>query len=375
MVIMIPTTLLVFGPLGFYVGEGIVGFFNLLMKYVGSWLVMMLYSALQPFIVMLGAGNFIMPVVASLIATDGYDPAFISSCTISDIAVGGAMLGYFLRTKNSKQKQLFGTVTLSAIFGVTEPAIYGVFVKFRRPFIAVMIGGGLGGLFAGLTGVKAYSVAWGLFGLPSYIGKGDFTNLWLMVTAVVISFVGAAIAAYMLGVPAEDSVEEENTSNRNIDTNINGLHAVPLNSVVSGNLIQLSEVNDQAFASGGLGKGIAIEPKDDNIYSPVDGVVSVVFPTQHAIGINGKNGEEILIHIGIDTVQLEGKYFNLNIGQGDVLKTGQLLGTVDFEKIKDAGYDTTTMVVVTNTNEYTDIIPSENKPVSNHDQSMNIVLG
>lgn len=375
MVIMIPTTLLVFGPLGFYVGEGIVGFFNLLMKYVGSWLVMMLYSALQPFIVMLGAGNFIMPVVASLIATDGYDPAFISSCTISDIAVGGAMLGYFLRTKNSKQKQLFGTVTLSVIFGVTEPAIYGVFVKFRRPFIAVMIGGGLGGLFAGLTGVKAYSVAWGLFGLPSYIGKGDFTNLWLMVTAVVISFVGAAIAAYMLGVPAEDSVEEENTSNRNIDTNINGLHAVPLNSVVSGNLIQLSEVNDQAFASGGLGKGIAIEPKDDNIYSPVDGVVSVVFPTQHAIGINGKNGEEILIHIGIDTVQLEGKYFNLNIGQGDVLKTGQLLGTVDFEKIKDAGYDTTTMVVVTNTNEYTDIIPSENKPVSNHDQSMNIVLG
>jgi len=376
MVIMIPTTLLFFGPLGFYVGEGIVGFFNLLMKYVGSWLVMMLYSALQPFIVMLGAGNFIMPVVASLIATEGYDPAFISSCTISDIAVGGAMLGYFLRAKNSKQKQLFGTVTLSAIFGVTEPAIYGVFVKFRRPFIAVMIGGGLGGLFAGLTGVKAYSVAWGLFGLPSYIGKGDFTNLWLMVTAVVISFVGAAIAAYMLGVPAEDGVKEEKSNKeKNVSTNENGLRAIPLNSVVNGNLIQLSEVNDQAFASGGLGKGIAIEPKDNNIYSPVDGIVSVVFPTQHAIGINGSNGEEILIHIGIDTVQLEGKYFNLNIKQGDSLKSGQLIGTVDFEKIKEAGYDTTTMVVITNTNDYTDVIPSENKMVSNQDASMNIVLG
>lgn len=376
MVIMIPATLLVFGPLGFYVGEGIVGFFNLLMKYVGSWLVMMLYSALQPFIIMFGAGNFIMPVVASLIATEGYDPAFISSCTISDIAVGGAMLGYFLRAKNSKQKQLFGTVTLSAIFGVTEPAIYGVFVKFRRPFIAVMIGGGLGGLFAGLTGVKAYSVAWGLFGLPSYIGKGDFTNLWLMVTAVVISFVGAAIAAYMLGVPVEDGIKEEkNISNRDINNTKSGLRAVPLNSVVSGNLIQLSEVNDQAFASGGLGKGIAIEPTDNNIYSPVDGVVSVVFPTQHAIGINGNNGEEILIHIGIDTVQLEGKYFDLNISQGDILKSGQLLGTVDFKKIRNAGYDTTTMVVITNTNDYTDVIPSENKQVSSQDQSMNIVLG
>uniref|UniRef100_UPI00325FE391 PTS transporter subunit EIIC n=1 Tax=Clostridium sp. NkU-1 TaxID=1095009 RepID=UPI00325FE391 len=174
MIVMLPATLLVFGPLGFYLGEGIIAFFNFLMKYVGSWFVMMLYSALQPFIIMLGAGNFIMPVVASLIASNGYDPAFISSCTISDIAVGGAMLGYFLRTKNSKQKQLFGTVTLSAILGVTEPAIYGVFVKFRRPFAAVMIGGGLGGLFAGITGVKAYSIAWGLFGLPAYIGTGDF---------------------------------------------------------------------------------------------------------------------------------------------------------------------------------------------------------
>ncbi|GAC44755.1 PTS system, beta-glucoside-specific IIABC subunit [Pediococcus acidilactici NGRI 0510Q] len=137
MLITLPATLLVFGPLGYYLGEGIIAFFNLLMKYVGSWFVMMLYSALQPFIVMLGAGNFIMPVVASLISANGYDPAFISSCTISDIAVGGSMLGYFLRTRNRKQKQLFGTVTLSAILGVTEPAIYGVFVKYRRPFIAL----------------------------------------------------------------------------------------------------------------------------------------------------------------------------------------------------------------------------------------------
>ncbi|WDT66202.1 beta-glucoside-specific PTS transporter subunit IIABC [Companilactobacillus crustorum] len=378
MVIMIPATLMVFGPLGFYFGEGIVGFFNLLMKYVGSWLVMMLYSALQPFIVMFGAGNFIMPIVASLIATEGYDPAFISSCTISDIAVGGAMLGYFLRAKkNSKQKQLFGTVTLSAIFGVTEPAIYGVFVKYRRPFVAVMIGGGLGGLFAGLTGVKAYSVAWGLFGLPSYIGKGNFTNLWLMVSAVIISFVGAAIAAYMLGIPvdSEDSEQILENDKKDITINENGLRAVPLKSVVTGNLIQLSEVNDKAFSSGGLGKGIAIQPTENNIYSPINGTVSVVFPTKHAIGINGDNGEEILIHIGIDTVQLEGKYFDLNIKQGDIVKAGQQIGKVDFKKIKEAGYDITTMVVVTNADDYTDVIPSENKQVNNSDSSMNIVLG
>ena len=305
MLITLPATLLIFGPLGYYLGEGIIAFFNLLMKYVGSWFVMMLYSALQPFIVMLGAGNFIMPVVASLISANGYDPAFISSCTISDIAVGGSMLGYFLRTRNRKQKQLFGTVTLSAILGVTEPAIYGVFVKYRRPFIAVMIGGGLGGLFAGLTGVKAYSIAWGLFGLPAYIGKGHFMNLWLMVASVIISFVGAAIAAFLLGVPAEDSAEEVPGNVENAVAS--KLQTVSLSSVVKGDLVQLAEVGDAAFSTGAMGKGIGIKPIDDHIHAPIDGKVTAIFPTKHAIGITGSNGIEILIHIGIDTVEIRGK--------------------------------------------------------------------
>lgn len=372
MLIMLPATLLVFGPLGYYLGEGIIGFFNLLMKYIGSWFVMMLYSALQPFIVMLGAGNFIMPVVASLIATNGYDPAFISSCTISDIAVGGAMLGYFLRTRNMKQKQLFGTVTLSAILGVTEPAIYGVFVKFRRPFIAVMIGGGLGGLFAGLTGVKAYSVAWGLFGLPSYIGQGDFKNLWFMVAAVIISFVGAAIAAYVLGIPAEESKQE--TEKVVPEKTASSLRSLPLNSVVEGELMQLAEVSDQAFSTGALGKGVGITPRKNDIYSPVNGVVSVVFPTKHAIGITGENGEEILIHIGIDTVELEGQYFEVAVKQGDTVTQGEKIAVVDFNKVKEKGYDPTVIVVITNTNEFLDVIPAVNQKVGVDDLSINIVF-
>ncbi|EGP4917750.1 PTS beta-glucoside transporter subunit IIBCA [Enterococcus faecium] len=374
MLITLPATLLIFGPLGFYMGEGIIGFFNLLMKYVGSWFVMMLYSALQPFIIMLGAGNFIMPVVASLIAANGYDPAFISSCTISDIAVGGAMLGYFLRTRNLKQKQLFGTVTLSAVLGVTEPAIYGVFVKYRRPFVAVMIGGGLGGLFAGLTSVKAYSVAWGLFGLPAYIGEGDFMNFWFMLAAVVISFAGSAVAAYLLGVPAQE--EDQETINHIIaekgkDKN---LRTSSLGNVVEGEVISLNEVKDQAFSTGALGKGIAIKPIDTHLYSPVDGEITVVFPTNHAIGIQSQDGIEILIHIGIDTVELEGKYFNLNIKQGDKIQRGQLLGTVDFDKIQEAGYDTSTIVVVTNTDSYLDVIPSNSEQVIKTDNLLNVIL-
>lgn len=373
MLITLPATLLVFGPLGFYIGEGIIGFFNLLMDTIGSWFVMMLYSALQPFIIMLGAGNFIMPVVASLIAANGYDPAFISSCTISDIAVGGAMLGYFLRARNLKQKQLFGTVTLSAILGVTEPAIYGVFVKFRRPFIAVMIGGGLGGLFAGLTGVKAYSIAWGLFGLPAYIGEGDFMNLWLMVAAVAISFIGATIAAYMLGIPIEsDEVPAVKEKEQPVSSEM--IRSTALKSVVEGEVVPLNEINDQAFSTGALGKGIGIKPISHVIHSPIDGEVLTVFPTKHAIGLRSDQGVEVLIHIGIDTVSLEGKYFTMNVKQGDRVRTGQPIGEVDFEKVREAGYDPTTIVVITNTNDFLDVIPTSNNQLVKSDDLLNIVL-
>lgn len=373
MLITLPATLLVFGPLGFYIGEGIIGFFNLLMDTIGSWFVMMLYSALQPFIIMLGAGNFIMPVVASLIAANGYDPAFISSCTISDIAVGGAMLGYFLRARNLKQKQLFGTVTLSAILGVTEPAIYGVFVKFRRPFIAVMIGGGLGGLFAGLTGVKAYSIAWGLFGLPAYIGEGDFMNLWLMVAAVAISFIGATIAAYMLGIPVE-SDEVPAVKEKEQPASSEMIRSTALKSVVEGEVVPLNEINDQAFSTGALGKGIGIKPISHVIHSPIDGEVLTVFPTKHAIGLRSDQGVEVLIHIGIDTVSLEGKYFAMNVKQGDRVRTGQPIGEVDFEKVREAGYDPTTIVVITNTNDFLDVIPTSNNQLVKSDDLLNIVL-
>lgn len=373
MLITLPATLLVFGPLGFYIGEGIIGFFNLLMDTIGSWFVMMLYSALQPFIIMLGAGNFIMPVVASLIAANGYDPAFISSCTISDIAVGGAMLGYFLRARNLKQKQLFGTVTLSAILGVTEPAIYGVFVKFRRPFIAVMIGGGLGGLFAGLTGVKAYSIAWGLFGLPAYIGEGDFMNLWLMVAAVAISFIGATIAAYMFGIPVEsDEVPAVKEKEQPVSSEM--IRSTALKSVVEGEVVPLNEINDQAFSTGALGKGIGIKPISHVIHSPIDGEVLTVFPTKHAIGLRSDQGVEVLIHIGIDTVSLEGKYFTMNVKQGDRVRTGQPIGEVDFEKVREAGYDPTTIVVITNTNDFLDVIPTSNNQLVKSDDLLNIVL-
>ena len=201
LVITLPITLMFFGPIGTWIGNGIAVICNLLANTLGNWSVIALYAAIQPFIITVGAGNFIMPVSLAFLSELGYDPLFTHACTISDIAVGGAMFGYFLREKDLIKKELFGTVSLSAILGCTEPAVFGAFVKYRKPYVAVIIGGGLGGLFAGLMGVKSYSMAWGLAGLPAYIGTNDFRNFYCMIAAVVIAFIGATVAGFILCKP------------------------------------------------------------------------------------------------------------------------------------------------------------------------------
>lgn len=374
MVICLPVTLLIFGPIGIWIGDGIGWFFEMLHNTFGSWIVVALYAAFQPFLIMLGAGNFMMPLALNFVNKMGYDPIFLAAATISDIAVSGAMLGYFLKAKTSEQKQLFGTVSFSAIMGVTEPAIYGVFVKYRKPFIAVMIGGGIGGLFAGLMNVKTYSIVWGLMGLPSYAQNQDFANLTFMIISVVIAFVAAAVAAFLLGIPSEkkDIATVEQTASQNQVKN--SLKKIPLYSVAAGELMPLENVNDQAFSTGALGKGIGILPTSNEVVSPIEGEVTVVFPTKHAIGLKTKEGVEVLIHIGIDTVELDGKYFDTIVKQGDQVTAGQLLATVDFAGVKAAGYDPTIIVVITNTTDYLDVIPSPSGLLASEAECLTVML-
>ncbi len=401
LVITLPVTLMFFGPIGTWIGEGISWFCDMLAGNLGNWSVVAFYAAIQPFLIMMGAGNFIMPVIMAFLSEMGYDPLFLAACTISDIAVGGTMLGYFLRAKNAKQKQLFGTVSFSAILGCTEPAVFGAFVKYRRPFVCVMIGGGLGGLFAGLMNVKTYTMAWGLAGLPSYIGQNDFNNFYYMIAAVIIGFVASAAAGFALcgpnllpkeeketgaekpegaGEQKEDRNPDRNSdrnpdrnsdrnpdknsdknSGKNADKNVKELKsgaeilAVP----AKGKIIPLSEVQDQAFSSGALGKGVGICPQGQEVFAPADGEITCVFPTKHAIGMQSDTGVEVLLHIGIDTVQLDGKHFEVLAKQGQRVKRGERLAVVDFAGIRADGYDDTIVVIVTNTQDYADVIPSE----------------
>lgn len=368
LVICFPVTLLLFGPIGTWIGDGINIVCSFLMNTVGNWSVVMLYAACQPFLIMMGAGNFIVPVFMNFYATLGYDPVFTIAWVISDTAVCGAVCGYFLKTKNSKQKQLFGTAAFSAFMGVTEPAVYGVFVKYRRPFLAVMIGGGLGGLYAGIMKVVGYAPV-GLLGIASFIGADNYANFYNAVIGVVIGFVGALIAAYMLGIPQEENekVEEPKRLNSTFTKTEIG---VP----VKGRAVALAQVNDKAFSTGALGKGIAIQPEENMIYSPVEGEVVSLFPTNHAIGIKTSYGIEVLIHIGIDTVELEGKYFEGLVKQGDRITLGEPLIKADFEQIAKEGYDTTVIMVITNTADYLDVLPSTETIFTGKENCLTVIV-
>lgn len=373
--ICFPVTLLFFGPIGTWIGDAINIVCNLLMNTIGNWSVTMLYAACQPFLIMMGAGNFIIPIYMNFYSTLGYDPIFTIAWVVSDIAVCGAVCGYFLKTKDSKQKQLFGTTAFSAFMGITEPAVYGVFVKYRRPFIAVMIGGGLGGLYAGITHVVGYAPV-GFLGIASFIGDSNTMNLVNAFIASMIGLFGAMIAAYVLGIPNDENVKKEDKKVLE-----NGLKKDDVSFVksevfspVKGKMVPLQEVNDKAFSSGALGKGFAVEAQENMIHAPIDGEVVSLFPTYHAIGIKGEYGIEVLIHIGIDTVELEGQYFTSCVKQGDKVKKGDSLIKADFQKIKDAGYDPTVIVVITNSSDYLEVLPTEKDEFLQYENALTIIV-
>ena len=241
--------------------------------------------------------------------------------------------------------------------GITEPCLYGVLLKLKRPFVASMIGGAAGGIYAGITGLVRYAfVSPGLTAIPAFIGKNPMNVVHAIVT-IIISFVVGFVASWILGFK-EDEPQEE----------VEATTAVSKDEVYApcdGTVKPLSEVNDDVFSQEIMGKGVAIEPSTGNLYAPCDGTITVCFPTGHAIGLKSKNGTEILMHVGIDTVNLQGKYFDPQIKVNDEVKKGQLLLTFDLEKIKEAGYETTTPVIITNSKDFNSI-QIENKSTIQH---------
>lgn len=357
-VIIIPITMIVFGPFGVYVGNGLAAIINWLLSKNGLITGAIIGGAWNAFVVF-GLQWAVNPVMINNISTLGFD--FIVPLTgAANFGQAGAAFGVFLKTKNKKTRAMAGSSVISIFLaGITEPAIYGVTIPLKKPFIASIIGGACGGAFIGAFHVKALAFVFGgLTTLPAFISD---TFIYYVI-GLLICFVVSAIATIVLGFEDKEEYSDiETTSQIEVKEDT-------LVSPVDGKIVKLSDVKDEAFASEGLGKGIAIYPESTEIVSPVDGVVSVAFPTGHAIGITAKSGAEILIHIGIDTVKLNGDGFDTKVKQGDLVKKGQLLSIIDVNKIKSEGLDPTTMVVVTNSSEYSSVKASKDKDIKANEE-------
>ncbi|MGG7058054.1 beta-glucoside-specific PTS transporter subunit IIABC [Clostridium tertium] len=369
-----PIALSTIGPIGAFLGDLLAAGVNFLDTNI-PFLVPTLMGTFCPLLVFVGMHTTLTPLASLSLADKGFETIQGPGMLASNIAQGSASLAVALKTKNPKVKQLAFSASATALCGITEPALYGVTFKFKKPLIAVMIGGGVAGLYAGITRLVRFSFGSpGFATLPVFIGE-DPSNFKNALITVAISFIVTFVLTWIIGF--EDEIDENNKESNKEEFNQQKIslnnQTVEIITPLQGKVVPLSEVNDPTFASGAVGQGVAILPTDNNIYSPVNGQVVTVFNSKHAIGINGENGEEILIHLGINTVELEGKYFDIKVKDGEKITKGQLLGTFDREKIKKAGYEIISPILITNSNLFLEVIPTKSELVGKEDKLITLI--
>lgn len=363
-------SLIVLAPLGAYIGgvlSGVIGFLDSKVPV----LVPTIVGAIQPFLVFFGMHLAIFPPLQTIqLAEMGYEtvcgPGFLAAV----LACSGATIGFALRTRDTKAKELAFSTGFTAFCGVTEPAVYGIIVKYKQIIPAVVLGGVCGGLFAGVFHLKRYALATpGVPALPTFIGE-DPNNIFIAIGTVCIAFAISLVAAYLLS--GEKKASTQKTSDAagvqpQLPAEPNTLYA-PL----TGNIVPLEQVPDPTFAAGILGKGFAIEPSDPHVYAPFDGTVIQTMESKHAVGLCSNDGVEVLIHVGIDTVDMNGTGFTLHCAEGDQVKRGQLLLTFDAKAIEKAGHPTITVVIVTNTDNYKSVNMEKDGAVSAMDRVLTV---
>ena len=327
-------------------------------------------------IVVSGVHHIFNLLEVQLLAADHANP-FNAIITAAMTAQGAATVAVGVKTKNPKLKTLAFPAALSAFLGITEPAIFGVNLRFRKPFFLSLIAGAIGGGLASILGLAGTGN--GITVIPGtmlYIGNGQLAQYLLM---VAVSFVLGFALTYMFGYEDEKEVATEVETERLVQEETTGnipatLQNETLVTPIVGDVVALSDVNDPVFSSGAMGQGIAVKPSQDVVYAPADAEVTIVFPTGHAYGLRTANGAEILIHVGIDTVSMNGEGFNHKVAQGDKVKAGDVLGTFDSNKIAAAGLDDTTMVIVTNTADYASVAPVATGSVAKGDAVIEVKI-
>ncbi|YCH09380.1 beta-glucoside-specific PTS transporter subunit IIABC [Arthrobacter sp. alpha11c] len=357
----------VLGPIGSIL-SGYLGSFFTFLSTNAAWAPALLVGATLPVMVMFGLHNGIAPLGVVQLAQTGKESIFGPGALVSNIAMGAASLVVAFRTKDKKTRQIATAGGITGLMGITEPILYGIALPKRYPLIAAMIGGGAGGLYAGLT--QTHRFATGSSGLPAvllYIGDNTLVNMINIIIALVISAVVSAVLTFVLSFKFEKPAVETASaadddaapSSRRPAANETAAVAggtatlvrtetIELAAPCAGTVVPLADVGDPVFASGAMGPGVAVEPSESVIVSPVSGTVAVAMKTGHAFGIKTDDGVEVLVHVGIDTVTMKGEGFQGALERGTRVEAGQPLVTADLDAIRAAGHPATVLVVVTN---------------------------
>lgn len=361
-------SILFLAPLGNIIGNVVATAITSLNAF-GTWIIPTVIGGIFPLLIMTGMHWSLAPIWLESIAVTGSEILLGPGSLASNIAQGAASLCVSMKTKDKELKQIASSAGFTALMGITEPAMFGVTVKYKGVLASVMCGGLVGGFFAGITGVVRYAAGGaGIALLPCFIGENPMNVVYAILT-MVISFVVTFACTWFFGFKKTDDNTQDTIKNTK---NAEAVSERVISAPLEGKVIPLTEVPDETFAQKIMGDGAAIIPSVGKVYSPVNGEIIMIFDTLHAIAIKSEEGLEILIHVGLDTVKLNGKYFKSNIKQGDKVNKGQLLLEFDNEKIKELGYNTVTPIIITNTNDYSKITVTKNNSLKIEDSLMSL---
>ncbi|WP_426334809.1 beta-glucoside-specific PTS transporter subunit IIABC [Paenibacillus silvae] len=397
LVITVPILLIAIGPLGNYIGIYLEIGTSWLFAHSGP-LTGIVLGGLMPVIVMTGMHYAFFPGTLQNLSKLGYDVLLLPLNLVANMSQAGAVMAVFLKTKNKSMKSIALSSGISAFLGITEPAIYGVTLKLKKPFYASIIGGAAGGGFITAVGLKCFGFAVpGLLSLPLYIGPdGGMANFWYALIGIGISFVVSFTVTLLLKWDEPDAVQAaaptaseqgdatkseqaaaattilaSTASTKSSDQDMSPsvtVHSIEekkgeIYSPLTGELVLLKELPDPTFAEEMTGKGIAIYPKEGRVTAPFDGTVTMIAKSKHAIMLTSSSGIDILIHVGLNTVSLKGKFFDTKVTAGQEVKKGDLLLEFDMQSIQAAGVNLITPIIVANTPDYLDVVPVQVKGV------------
>lgn len=373
LLVTLPVALIVIGPIATF-GSTLISQVVLSVRDFSPLLAGAIVGFTWQILVIFGMHWGFIPVYINNVMTLGYDNVMMPffACTFASSAV---VLAIFFKTKDKKLREMAIPNFISGIFGVTEPAIYGILLPLKKPFIISCIASGIGGALYGFFNLRKFITGgMGIFELPAMIEPdGGMSNLIVALSGIAISMIVAFVLTMVL-YKDEKKEEAKKVENKVKEVKSAKLEKEIVASPIKGEVLKLSDIEDAAFASGVLGQGVAIIPSDGKVVAPVDGVVTTLFPSLHAIGILSDEGVEVLIHIGLNTIQLEGRGFEACIKQGERIIKGQTILKFDIDVIKESGYSVVTPVVITNSSQFLDVVETESKNTELEDNLITVIF-